>query len=203
MNRGRLGARALNLARPPHFLGRFTRFCAEPFKKQFECPRKRRNRIPDCSPKSWGIRTPNVREMFDRHPPERIGITDEGNRRSGQNSNPQPADSPLHENPFFHRTVGQTRDDFCRSDPKGSREFESPSLRHRVPISGYTPPKSAKSPPQRPHLQRCGRRENHFPAVIDNSRPKSLLANAERPFGPCAGMELIIRENNSERLELR
>ena len=55
MNRGRLGARALNLARPPHFLGRFTRFCAEPFKKQFECPRKRRNRIPDCSPKSWGF----------------------------------------------------------------------------------------------------------------------------------------------------
>jgi hypothetical protein len=40
--------------------------------------------------------------------------------------------------------------------------FEFSSLRYRVPISGDTPFKSAKSPPQRRHLQLCGCGESHF-----------------------------------------
>jgi hypothetical protein len=36
-------------------------------------------------------------------------------------------------------------------------------IRHRVPISGDTSFESPKSPPRRPHLQICGRGENHFP----------------------------------------
>jgi hypothetical protein len=83
---------------------------------------------------------------------------------------------------FSGRIVRQTRE-FRASNSKGSRGFESPSV-HRVPIFGDNPLGSPKSPPQRPHLQICGRGENHFSAVMGNSRRKSLLANSERPFGP-------------------
>ena len=74
--------------------------------------------------------------------------------------------------------------EFLPSNAKGSREFESVSLRHRVSIYGETSLGSPKSPPQRPYLERRGRGENHFPAVIDNSRRKSLLANSERRYAP-------------------
>ena len=37
-------------------------------------------------------------------------------------------------------------------------------FRYRVPICGDTPSRSPKSPPQRPHLQMCGRGENHIQA---------------------------------------
>jgi len=72
-----------------------------------------------------------------------------------------------------------------------SREFDCREwfaadcvIRHRVPISGDIPSESPKSPPQQPHLEMRGRGENHVPAMIDNSRRKSPLANSERPFGP-------------------
>jgi hypothetical protein len=61
-------------------------------------------------------------------------------------------------NPLFVRRAEVESPPF---NAKESREFESPSLRQRVPISGDTPLKSPKCPPQRPYTYKYGRGENH------------------------------------------
>src|SRR5713101_7956063 len=58
--------------------------------------------------------------------------------------------------PGLRRTPG------TRVDSKGSRGFESPPLRHRVPISRNFPRKSLNSARQRVLLLASGRGENHF-----------------------------------------
>src|SRR5258708_38183069 len=81
---------------------------------------------------------------------------------------------------------GLTRTPGTRVDSKGSRGFESPPLRHRVPISGDTSLGSPKSPPQRPHLQICGRGEKSLSSSDGQFAPKISVGNSERPFEPGA-----------------
>ena len=86
--------------------------------------------------------------------------------------------------PGLRRTPGE------RVDSKGSRGFESPPLRHRVPVLANSLLESLNSPPQRPHLQICGSGETHFPAGDAQFAAKisvgkfgaTVWANAERSW---------------------
>src|ERR1700722_6796514 len=59
---------------------------------------------------------------------------------------------------------GLTRTPGTRVDPKGSRGFESPPLRQRVPISGDPLIEWPKSAPQRAHMHKYGRGESALTA---------------------------------------
>src|ERR1019366_5122370 len=62
------------------------------------------------------------------------------------------------------RTVRQTRVELRPSNPEGSRGFESPPLRHPVPITRYFPLESPNSARQRLISNVNGSGENHIPA---------------------------------------
>ena len=108
--------------------------------------------------------------------------------RSEERPNPWRTDS-LHQDAFFTaKIVRQTRAKFRLSISKGSRGFESPSLRQRVSISGDTSLESPKSLPQRSYLIFVRRRRtatgvmHHNPEIAQPARYAKELHPSRRSF---------------------